>query len=739
MKKLFCLFLCLLFAVTFMSAYAVPPDADAQSQESAVEEGFQKIAEEGALSLFVNIQTAEVRVRDSATGKEWSTNPTPPEEIEISRGALRQLKSQLRVTFLDEMRNSITVTSFDACVEQSTYAIRTVKEAGQVVGVKISYDFADESQRFRISLLLKLAKDTLIAQIPLDEIEEYGSSRVCTVDVLPSFGAVYGEEKGYLFVPDGSGALIDFSDRYKNADDYEEPVYGFDSGTKLDIYRAATSAEIRMPVFGMKKDFAGYVAMVTSGDALADIKAFSSQLRYGYSAVCSSFCFREVDDTGVDSGDKLRRIVTMVDPSTASEDFSVQYAFLGHEDADYSGMARLYRAYLIERYGLKPMKEQTAAAPFIELFGKTYRNASFLGIPYQRTVKATTFEQASAIYQELLDSGMTDLRMGLYGFSNSGYNNKMIQKQKFDSSLGGKKGFLSLLEKAKDSGRIFVAYDLLHDYSAANSFFKKNNYIRSLNNLLITRRGAVLSTGAADSSQKWLLNSGSVICQTSERLLSSLTTPKDYGVLYMNMGYELYNDFSESAPKDRQQLLSDYVAVLEKTKKVSAFVGSDGANIYMLYGANMLCEIPMTCSEQDIISCEVPFYAMVLHGLVDLTSSPLNIASDQAQIVGMCAQFGVRPTYRLTYCNSSKLIETNLAFLYNSSYDFWKEDIQANDRFIRTAQKELANQLIISHRYEGDLSITTYENGAVLVYNRSKINSAVYQKKIVAPQEIVRY
>ena len=101
----------------------------------------------------------------------------------------------------------------------------------------------------------------------------------------------------------------------------------------------------------------------------------------------------------------------------------------------------------------------------------------------------------------------------------------------------------------------------------------------------------------------------------------------------------------------------------------------------------------------------------------------------------------MRSVWRASYLSldSSKLIETNLAFLYNSSYDFWKEDIQANDRFIRTAQKELANQLIISHRYEGDLSITTYENGAVLVYNRSKINSAVYQKKIVAPQEIVRY
>ena len=159
---------------------------------------------------------------------------------------------------------------------------------------------------------------------------------------------------------------------------------------------------------------------------------------------------------------------------------------------------------------------------------------------------------------------------------------------------------------------------------------------------------------------------------------------------------------------------------------ITGGVGSDGANVYMLVGADILCEIPLTCSEQDIFSCEVPFYAMVLHGLVTLTSSPLNTAADQEQTVAMCAQFGVCPTYRVTGCLSDELTDTNLAFLYNSSYTYWKEKIIANDRLIQEAQKELANTLITSHRYEGDLSITTYENGAVIVYNRSQTKAATY-------------
>ena len=736
MKRLSCLLLCVLFMILSLPVYAAPTDAPVQT---IAEEGFQQVAEKGTLSLFVNIQTAEARVWDSASGKWWSTNPTPPESLDIPRGARFQMQSQLCVTFLDEMRNIITASSFEACVQQAAFTIRTVKESGQVVGVKIVYDFTDKAQQFRIALVLKLAGNTLIAEIPKDGIEEYGSSRVCAIDVLPSFGAAYGETAGYLFVPDGSGALIDFSERYKNADNYEAPVYGFDLGTNVDAYRTTKTAEIRMPVFGMKKDNAGYVAIITGGDALADIKAFSSQLRYGYSAVCSTFCFREVDDTGVDSGEGLRRIVTMIDSTPASADFTVQYSFLSEDDTDYSGMARHYRTYLIDRYGFRSVSRRGAVSPFIELFGKTYRKASFLGIPYRRTVKATTFSQAENVYLELCDAGITDLHMGLYGFSNGGYNNKMVKKQKFDNRLGGQQGFASLLQAVKTDGRLFVAYDVLHDYSAVNRFFKKNKYIRSLNNLLITRRGVVLSTGGADNRMNFLLNNGNAVCETTEQMLSSLTTPKDYGVLYTNMGYEVYNDFSQTVPKDRQQLLSDYEAVLKKTKQVTGGVGSDGANVYMLAGADMLCEIPLTCSEQDIFSCEVPFYAMVLHGLVTLTSSPLNTAADQEQTVAMCAQFGVCPTYRVTGCLSDRLTNTNLAFLYNSSYTYWKEKIIANDRLIQEAQKELANTLITSHRYEGDLSITTYENGAVIVYNRSQTKAIAYNGSTVAPQKVVRY
>lgn len=739
MKRIVAICMCVCLLTGLLPVVALPAAGTVnfdRADETLAENGFRSVAEKGSLSLYVNTDTAEVCVCDGDTGRIWSTNPFLPSENGLTGVALRQLQSQLRVTYMDEIRNTILVNSYDACVRGKNFAIRTVKENGATVGIKITYDFNDEAQRFRVPLVIKLTEAGFSAQIPVGEIEEYGSSVVSSIDVLPSFGASSGREDGYLFVPDGSGALISFADRYKNAENYDEPVYGFDYGTAMDSHPITVPEGIRMPVFGMKRDQYGFVAVITSGDALSRIKAFSSQDRYGFSSVCGSYTVREVDDTGISEGGSLQRVVTMADKTMSSCDYCAEYTFLFGMDADYSGMARVYRAYLTDRYQLKRIKNNNASAPFLELFGRSFRKASFLGIPYRYTVKATTFEQAAEIYEALKERGINGTRIGLYGFSAGGYH-KNVKKEKFDSALGGEKGFSKLLDTVND-GEVYVAYDMIHDYSAASSFFKRNIYIRGINSLVVTRNGSVLGNGAADNTVRWLLKNGDAISDAVEILIQSLKDPKRCGILYTDMGYELYNDFSEKAPKDRQQLTGDYSSVLRKTQVAVDGVASDGANTYMLSGCEFLCEIPLAASEKEIISRSVPFYAMVLHGLVELSSKPLNSVADPDRAAAYCAQFGIGPTYRLTACAGEKLRGTALAFLYNSEYAGWEKTIERHALKISEMQHDLFNQTIKTHVFEGDLSVTEYENGTVIVYNDSE-TPAVWHGKTVAPRDVMRF
>ena len=740
MKRIVAICLCVCFLTVSFRAFALPMDGTTESGQTGTtltEKGFQLVTDRKSRSLYVNIDTAEVCICDNVTGRVWSTNPFLTSESNLTEVARRQLESQLRVTYMDEMRNIILVNSYDACVRGKSFAIRTVKDNGVTVGVKITYDFNDEAQRFRVPLVIKLTDTGFSAQIPVGEIEEYGSSMVSSVDILPSFGAASGNEDGYLFVPDGSGALIFFSDRYKNAENYDEPVYGFDCGTALGLSPVTVPEGIRMPVFGMKTNHHGFIAMITSGEALSRIKAFSSQDRYGFSSVCGSYTVREVDDTGISDGGSLQRVVTMADSTVSSTDYCAEYTFLSGNDANYSGMAQVYRAYLTEKYKLKRVKCTDASAPFLELFGKTYRRASFLGIPYQRTVRATTFEQAAEIYEDLSKNGVLGVQLGLYGFSAGGYH-KNVKREKFDSALGGEKDFSRLLDTVKDGG-VYVAYDMIRDYSAVTPFFKKNIYIRSMNGLIVTRNGSVLSSGAVDGARRWLLKNGDAVLDSAETLMKSLKNPKRCGILYSDMGYEIYSDFSEENPKDRQQLLDDYSSVLKKTRSTVAAVASDGANVYMLSGSNLLCEVPLAASEKAIISQSVPFYAMVLHGVAELSSKPFNVVSDPGFAEAYCAQFGLRPTYRLTACNGELIRGTNLEFLYNSDYEGWKKTIKQQALKIMSIQKDLSDQTIKSHSFDGSLSVTEYENGTVIVYNGSAELPVEWQGKMVAPLDVVRF
>ncbi len=685
MKRLICLFLCILLSVTGgLLASADTPENEGEAEVTETENaepqdiealGFMMLSENENFQLYVNVDTGVFKIRDLRSESIWSSNPDEQSIADISQTIKVQLNSQLRISFLDESRNYVSATSFDNCIANGSYSMETVKENEEVIGFKTVYDFADSAHCFKIPLKVVLTEDGVSVELCFNEIEEYGTSKLCQIEMLPFFSAGVGEQEGFLLVPDGNGAIIDFKDRYKNADDYEETVYGRDSAVNINLKALPNSEGVKMPVFAMKKGDSAFFAEIENADALARICASSANDRYQASSVWSSFCYRECDETGIVDGDNLIRTVRMADETPSSVSPVVRFRFLNGEDANVEGMAGLYREILIKKYNLKPLEsDRLKLAPYLEIFGKTNEKSNFLGISYNKTVKATTFKDVENIYKALTDAGVDDLSIGLFGFSKGGYDNKYITKQKFDSSLGGNKGFESLLKTAENAD-IFAVYDLNRDYSSVKKLFKGKGFIQSLNSLTVVREQGALSTGSSAGLQKWLLVSGEQIRKNSQKLIKSLKNPKEYGILYQNMGSELYNNFNKSSHTDRQQLIKSYHEILNNTKNNVKSVASDGANIYMLSGADFLTEVPLYSSGYEIFSSEIPFYTTVLKGYVKMASKPLNNIADVNEAAKKCKEYGVNPTYRITKCSADELKDTNLRFLYNSKFSDLKDVI----------------------------------------------------------------
>ena len=96
---------------------------------------------------------------------------------------------------------------------------------------------------------------------------------LCSIRVLPYFGAAGKTASGYIFVPDGSGALINLNNGRVSDNGYTARVYGKDHGVSLQTESVNDSASIRMPVYGLKDGDRAFLAVIEDGAALASVFA----------------------------------------------------------------------------------------------------------------------------------------------------------------------------------------------------------------------------------------------------------------------------------------------------------------------------------------------------------------------------------------------------------------------------------------------------------------------------------
>lgn len=719
----------LLVAVSAAPAAAPSDAAPAVAGEplpaGGVPDTYIPVAESDALTLYVDVDTAVVLVVDAAAGAAWYSSPPGLQADDtVLQETVNQMKAQLIVSYLDETRNTVTTNSYLGSVLGETYEVRTVEG-----GVRITYDFAKQSMQFSIPVEFVLTGDCLEARIVYDEIEERGAARICDIDLLPYFGAGKSDEDGYLFLPDGCGALVRFADWEKDAAAYRRRVYGDDPAIDLLLKADYAGETVRLPVFGIKKGSAAFLAIITQSEANASITASSSSRYSPYSAVGASFLYHPHDLTGIRDKQANQRVTMMLGEQPVSAAPVVRYCFLRGGDADYSGMARRYQAYLVDTYGLKPLDGKAPRHVALELFGKTERQASFLGLPIRQTVTATTFDQAGALLETLQEQGAARLQVLLYGFEQRGYENRYVSREGYDGSVGGDRGYRRFLERAGDSG-IYTVYGLTRDYDRSFGLFKAGRYVKSLNRVNVLRRSGLLSTGAwDDEGPAWQYVNRAQLLRSAQELAGSLTQAAG-GVAFHHLGAELYSDHAAGAPTDRQQMRAAYREALTAVR-AKARLAADGGNAYLFGLAQLLYETPLTTSGQDIFSAEVPFYAMALHGYVELASGPVNNAGDRADYLLRAYASGVAPTYRLTAADATALADTPLNGLYNATASLWTSEIARVYAGFAPAHDRLAAQRITAHRCDGALSITTYADGTCIVANHGEA-AQVYEGRTIA-------
>ncbi|MFD0616596.1 DUF5696 domain-containing protein [Paenibacillus sp. GCM10027629] len=614
---------------------------------------------------------------------------------------------------------SVGYTVEDAKADNEKHASEAKKEAA--------------TPRFVIPLVYELDGEDLIVRIPAGEVVDTVEFPLHNVNVLPFFGAAGTSEDGYMFVPDGTGALIHLNSPKKLVRSYELPIYGMDETPWPDKIDFRLSEKSRLPVFGIKQGEHATVAIIEQGDALATITADTSGKINSYNNVGPQFRFRLMEMFPFRSGSMKREVPQY--SALYQDGIALRYTFLSGNSANYVGMATHYRNYLVNKYQLERLQD-TANSPFIlELVGSIPVYKSFLGVPYQSVEAMTTYNQAISLLSMLKEQDIDNIQLKYSGWFNKGVDHQFPDDVNPDSVLGGKKDFQKLVQYTKDNQiGLYPDVALLRVYEEGHGFKPSRDSAEFIqrDNVLIYDRSIV--TGQFMDPLYYLL-SPRKLPDLVQSFLDSYATYGVDGISLRDLGDGLHSSVSKKETIDRpktQQIVVDQEKLIQgKLNNVMV----NGGNAYSLPSAKTIVNAPLASNKFQIIDEEVPFYSIALHGYFDIAGMPINMDrnQDERSRLLLNLETGSNVYYEWFYGDQSSVRLTKFDYLYSANYRNWFDEAvqfyKETDPFL----KQVRGQTITGHRKLADnVFETTYEKGQTVIVNYNKTDVVVDGVRIAA-------
>lgn len=169
---------------------------------------------------------------------------------------------------------------------------------------------------------------------------------------------------------------------------------------------------------------------------------------------------------------------------TPDEDIRIRLIPLSGDDANYSGMARAYRQYQLNRGFVKPIRERLQNSPVLEyaqnafsirirhgwkprptnVFHQTPENEPkmYTAIDFERTIKLMDCLKAH---------GVDKAEFCLVGWNKSGHDGRFPQHFPVEADLGGEEGMMKVLKHAQELGYLVDLFtNSTGAYEVADSF-----------------------------------------------------------------------------------------------------------------------------------------------------------------------------------------------------------------------------------------------------------------------------
>lgn len=579
---------------------------------------------------------------------------------------------------------------------------------------------------FTIVLAYSLTEDGLHVSVPVERIEFNADYPLYELDLLPHFGKAEQEKDGYVLLPDGSGALMSFSDSYDSRVEYTIPIYGLDWSVASDTL---TTGQYQyefasLPVFGMRDGEDAYFAVIDGGATKATLTVHQAGAHLPRNEAYVVFRMVNKDSVYLSGSDNSSKVV-LFESALAEETCSVSYHFM-EQGSGYAEMAAYYRQQLLDS-GLLKALEDTSVSLLVETVGGVMSNKNMLGISYEGITAATTYEQNRLLAEDLLGAGVKNLDLKLIGWFNDGVYHDYAGNIKLNSVLGGKKGWQQLISYAETAGvNLYPDVDFQRIDSFAWGFLPMTDAAMRLDSN--EAKFSILSRALLLEKEDVGLTPSNLYLLSPAKLADSVDGfLKDFsgaGGLSLR-STRVYSDFDAKGMISRPESLKLLQAQLEKLAASQELLVENGGQYTFAYTQKM-SSVASDSSHYRIADHTVPFLQMVLHGSMKLYTSPINLSSDAETAVLRAIEYGMLPNFQVTYEPSSVLKKSEYTDNFASGYESWRGDIlQAYDKTLGALDGLLGTPIVGHAQVAEDVYATTYAGGDVVYVNYSQSDVSV--------------
>ena len=618
----------------------------------------------------------------------------------------------------------------------TSYDLEKHEECYKKVEEKGIDDFGSQDEpSFKVSATYEVTNTGLLATVDASSLEyEKELYTVNTISILPYFNAAHASkngvsgaaesDKGYTFIPDGSGALVRFEDLFNDNNrqvKFENAMYGNDYAYYQ--VKSKNAANMTMPVFGLSNHTAnkGFFAIIEDGEALAIV---TSNHTTAYHSIYAAFKITPSDvydlADSFSSGASSSKEISIKSEQVYSGLCQVNYNMLTADETaeaagitdyyenSYVGMANLYRDYLQEKGVISKLQNvnKDNVKLFLEAFGSIQVEEKILTFPVTVSKALTTFDDIKLMYADLKANGIGNTSFILKGFANGGLTSEYPTEIDWESSVGGEDGLEDLLKYAGENG-FDVIPDIEFAYSYATGSFSgyshSKNAVRTLDNRYTTKRNYYAATQTFERTGGVAVSSGS-FAYLYDLFYEEMS---QYNVGYLSvksLGSDLNSDFDKEDYYDREASKDAVVEMLQllkgSTGNKSYKLLMEAGNSYAMPYADSLLSVSLDSSRRSEMSESVPFFGIVFHGSIEFAGGSYNMEGDTEYAFLKAIENGAT-LYFTVAKNNVELLKFDSEYnkYYSVSYDNLKNTIISTYNKFNAVMKDVQDKYIVNHGF----------------------------------------